>query len=129
MSAAGELERVRRVLGAIEDPCMQAAGLGLSINDLGLVNQVEIDAEAVTVRMTFTEVGCPFVMRLLDDAERALQVAFPDRRVRVQPDWQPPWHPARLSGHAQAVLSESSSRLGRLFAGSSSDADSLGDKP
>lgn len=115
MTTGATIDAVREVLDGIEDPCMQAVGLGLSVNDLGLVNAVEVGDDAILVRMTFTEVGCPFVMRLLDGAERALQARFPDHDVRVEPHWDPPWDPARMNERARAVLAGTNARLGRFF--------------
>lgn len=126
MNTEGILDGVRDVLDGIADPCMQAVGLGLSVNDLGLVNAVHVDTDAITVQMTFTEVGCPFSMRLLDSAERALQARFPNHRVQVQPHWNPPWDPARLSARARAVLDESNERLGRFFPSTGSAARPAG---
>ena len=117
MSTASVEDRaaVERALATVTDPCMQASGLGISIIDMGLINGISVSDTEVEIKLTFTEVGCPFAMRLLDDAEKALAETFPGRSIAVRPDWSPPWVPERLSDSARATLAESGTRLRRLM--------------
>ena len=50
--------RVLDRLGTVVDPCMEAAGLGLSLVDLGIVRNVDVTPETITVALGLTEPGC-----------------------------------------------------------------------
>ena len=89
-------------LDGVRDPCHVLSGHDLSILDLGLVNRVTRRGSTIEVGVTFTEVGCTFGYRILEDIE-ALGAALPDvveLRAVVEPF--PMWTPERLSERAKA---------------------------
>ncbi|HYW92167.1 MAG TPA: metal-sulfur cluster assembly factor [Gammaproteobacteria bacterium] len=78
-------------LDGVRDACMVAAGLDLSVRDLGLVREVACTGGEVSIRVTFTEPGCPFTHRMLDSIYAAVERLPGVGGVRVQLEWDPPW--------------------------------------
>lgn len=111
MSAAPDRGDVERALEAVLDPCMTAAGLELSILDLGLVREIRMAAGGIEIEMTFTEPGCPFTHRVLDRIHRVLGALPGTGAIRVTPVWTPPWTPADMRPEARRQLEASRRRL------------------
>ena len=66
----------------------------LTLADLGVLRDVEVDGDAVVVAITPTYSGCPAMATMRDDLVRTLQEAgFDDVRVRValDPAWTTDW--------------------------------------
>ena len=74
-------QAVRDALKVVKDP-----EIGISIIDLGLVYDVEIDAGKVDVKMTLTSPGCPVgpqIMQEVDETVRGLIIAHAiDEKLR-----------------------------------------------
>ena len=106
---------VLAALQSIRDPCLQAAGLDLSIVDLGLIGKVAAAGSQVDLEITFTEPGCMFTHRIIAQihdvlAERGAEV------VNVVPRWTPAWTDKRLSPRAARVLSQVRAGYGEVLA-------------
>lgn len=78
--------------------------LGVSVVDLGLIYNVQIDGNTIRVDMTLTNPGCPMAGMLVESVEQALREAFASAEVEVNLVWDPPWSPERLSEGARAQL-------------------------
>lgn len=90
---------VLEALNAVQDP-----ELGLGIVDLGLVYDVEIEAEAVRVTMTFTVEGCP-MGEAIEEGVRRVLLALPGvTHAEVTVTWSPPWRPEFIDPRALAAL-------------------------
>ncbi len=79
-----------RVLDEVLDPEVPV----LSVVELGIVRDVEITAEAVTVVVTPTYSGCPAIKVIEDDIRAALRAhGHADARVRTTfaPAWTTDW--------------------------------------
>ncbi|TQF00623.1 MAG: metal-sulfur cluster assembly factor [Spiribacter salinus] len=111
MSAPDIGGRVRDALREVRDPCMTAAGLNLSIVDLGLLRAVRVDADRIEVDVTFTEPGCPFSHRLLDDLHRVLDGLPEAERTRLNIVWSPPWTPADMTATARGQFDAARQQL------------------
>lgn len=98
-SQADVQARAQEALSRVLDP-----ELALDIVALGLVYDVRSTADGVEIDMTLTTPGCPVSEQLPAEAEDALRRAFPDREVRVNIVWDPPWTPERLSEEAMDTL-------------------------
>jgi metal-sulfur cluster biosynthetic enzyme len=91
-----------RALGEVHDPC--CADRGISIVDMGVVEDVRVDGAHVRVDLVPTTGWCPFVA--------SLSAAIPDRLCRmdgvetvdVRVVWEPAWTPDRLSEAAREKL-------------------------
>src|SRR4051795_4957135 len=62
------LEQAKLALRKVKDP-----DLNLNIVDLGLVYDVRVDGNDVTVDMSLTSPGCPSGPEIMGDAERQLK--------------------------------------------------------
>ena len=91
-----------RALGDVYDPC--CADRGISIVEMGVVEDVRVEGPHVSVDLVPTTGWCPFVA--------ALSSAIPDRlrrldgveTVDVRVVWEPAWTPDRLSADAREKL-------------------------
>ena len=75
----------------------------LDIYELGLVYGVDIDADAIAVRMTLTSRDCPSARAIPEDVKRRL-AALGQSNVNVEIVWDPPWHPSRISAEGKQKL-------------------------
>jgi metal-sulfur cluster biosynthetic enzyme len=89
MSAPSQA-RVIEALTPIKDP-----ELNIGIVDLGLVREVEVDAETgeVTVGLTLTSPMCPMGPQIMDAVKSAVQRIEGVTRAGVDLVWSPPWDP------------------------------------
>ena len=70
--------------------------LGIDVVALGLIYDVHVDGDQVTVDMTLTTTGCPVSEQLPIEVEAAVSAALPEASVRVQIVWEPRWTPDRM---------------------------------
>ncbi len=80
------------ILASVKDPEVPV----LSVVELGIVRDVEVDGDAVTVVVTPTYSGCPAMQVIEDDIVAALRGAgFTGARVRTvfTPAWTTDWIP------------------------------------
>jgi metal-sulfur cluster biosynthetic enzyme len=92
-------EVVRTALRKVKDP-----ELDLSIIDLGLVYEVEIDGGDVHVQMTLTSPGCPSGPEIISDAQRAVEAVDGVTTADVELVWSPYWTPERIDPKVRAYL-------------------------
>ncbi len=80
----------------------------VNVYDLGLVYRVDVDEEGrVEVDMTMTAPGCPVAGMVVAMVEAAIREAVgPDRSVRVNLVWDPPWTPERVTPEGRERLRE-----------------------
>jgi len=100
-SDGGLSEReVLEALKSVFDP-----ELGINIVDLGLVYEVDVDAQGgVDIRYTLTTMGCP-IGPMIEDQMRAFLAAVPGvEEVRPEMVLRPPWSPEMMSEEAKAAL-------------------------
>lgn len=94
-------ELAREVAGRVTDPEMPM----LTLADLGVLRDVQVDGDQVTVWITPTYSGCPAMATMRDDLVHGLrQAGFTDVvvRVRLQPAWSTDW----LSERGRQALAE-----------------------
>jgi metal-sulfur cluster biosynthetic enzyme len=79
--------------------------LGINIVDLGLVYDVQIDAQGgVDISYSLTTMGCP-IGPLIEDQIRAFLAPIQEiREVRPELVFRPPWSPELMSDEAKASL-------------------------
>ena len=90
---AGATDR-RAELLALLDRVMDPEVPVLSVVELGIVRDVELDGDAVTVVVTPTYSGCPAIRVIEEDILAALAAGgYPDARVRTTfaPAWTTEW--------------------------------------
>ncbi len=92
-------DQVRSALSDVIDP-----ELGINVVDLGLIYNILVEGNKISVDMTLTTPGCPLAAMLAGNVEQALREAFPDADVEVSLVWDPPWTPEMLSEDAKTQL-------------------------
>jgi metal-sulfur cluster biosynthetic enzyme len=105
------VEAVYEALDTVKDPCMGAAGLDLSIVDLGLIYAVEVDDGAVNIEMTYTEIGCIFTHVIGSGVYDAVGALPGVERVELTPRWLPLWTEDRLNEKASKAISGNRSAM------------------
>lgn len=111
-----QCDDVERTLHKVIDPCMEAAGLGLSVVDLGLVRNILVNDNEITVELGLTEPGCGFTHALVTRIDDVLADIADGRRVSTTFNWSDPWTEARLSEHGRAVVDSARTRGNDLIA-------------
>ena len=94
MSTAVEARRAEawRLVSEVMDPEVPV----LSVTELGIIRDVALDGEHVTVTVTPTYSGCPAMRAIEEEILAALAAGgFPDASVRTvyQPAWTTDWIP------------------------------------
>ena len=94
-------ERVIDALRSVFDP-----EIPVNIYDLGLVYQLDVEAETgrVTIRMTLTAPGCPVAQTFPATVEDAVFSVSGVNDVHVELVWDPPWSRDRMSDAARLQL-------------------------
>ena len=94
-------ERVMEVLTSIIEPT-----LGINIVDLGLVYEVLIEDDTLSVDLTLPTADESRAGDLATDVEQRLREAFEDEDVSVEISltWDPPWSLDRVTAEARARL-------------------------
>ena len=92
-------EEIYEVLRECFDP-----EIPVNVVDLGLIYGVDIERNAVNVRMTLTAPGCSMGAMIATEIEDRL-LGIPDcERANVEIVWEPPWTPHRMSEAARKQL-------------------------
>ena len=90
---------IRKALRQVKDP-----EINLSVIDLGLVYDVEIDEGDVDIRMTLTSPGCPSGPEMLADVDRVVRALDGVTNVNVELGWEPYWTPERIDPKVRSFL-------------------------
>lgn len=86
-------DQVRETLSAVIDP-----ELGANIVELGLVDEIRLAGQSLTVQIGTTSPSCPMGQYLVDSARQLLRAHFPQlREIEVLLAWNPQWSPERMS--------------------------------
>lgn len=93
------VDQVKLALRRVKDP-----ELNLNIMDLGLVYDVRVDADVVTVDMSLTSPGCPSGAEITADAEQAIRAIPNVLDVTINLVWTPYWSPERIEPRVRAYL-------------------------
>ena len=76
----------------------------VNIWDMGLIYDIDIGADVVVLKMTFTSPTCPMMEELLEQVRSTTQNITGDVPVRVDLVWDPPWDLSRMSDEARLEL-------------------------
>ena len=68
--------------------------LYIDIWTLGLIYDVELEAELAKIRMTFTSMACPAGPQLVDQVRRKVGEVEGVEEVEVEVVFDPPWEPS-----------------------------------
>ena len=92
-------DQVKLALRKVKDP-----ELNLNILDLGLVYDIAVSGNDVSIDMSLTSPGCPSGPEIMGDAERQLKTIEGVGAVAVNLVWSPPWTPERIEPRVRAYL-------------------------
>jgi metal-sulfur cluster biosynthetic enzyme len=95
-------DAVREALRDVYDPC--CADRGISIVDMGVVEDVRVDGGRVEVDLVLTTGWCPFVASMSSAIPDRLNTLDGVETVDVQVVWEPVWTQERLSESAREKL-------------------------
>lgn len=99
MTTLSTPEDVRNQLKTVLDP-----ELFLSIVDLGLVYDIQVQDSIAIITMTLTTIGCPLFDTIQHDIHKAV-LTLPDiKEVKVELTFDPPWDYDKMSESAKAEL-------------------------
>lgn len=85
-------DELRAKLAEVKDP-----EIDMSIVELGLVYDIQIDDGTVLVTMTLTSPGCPLGPVIRGEAYAKLRELAGVKDVDVQIVWNPPWDPRTMA--------------------------------
>ena len=69
----------------------------ISVVDMGLIVDLSLNDGIVSVKLTFTAMGCPATEFIMDDSRERLLQESGVREVHIEIVWDPVWTKARLS--------------------------------
>lgn len=93
-------KQVEEKLQDVIDPELQ-----MSIVDLGLIYEVTIEGEKVTILMTLTTMGCPLFDTIEEDIHAKLgSIGAEEKNIKIILTFDPPWSMDRMSERAKAML-------------------------
>ncbi|MCL5095492.1 MAG: metal-sulfur cluster assembly factor [Patescibacteria group bacterium] len=78
--------------------------IGISILDLGLVYEIKIDGDDVSVLMTLTTPGCPMAAMFDQEVIRKVKEIKNVKKVKVEITFDPPWTPEKMTKEAKEKL-------------------------
>ena len=99
---APDRDAIVDALRDVYDPC--CADRGVSIVDMGVVEDVRVDGAHVDVDLVLTTGWCPFVSSMSTAIPERLQRMDGVETVEVRTVWDPVWTMDRLSDSARAKL-------------------------
>ncbi len=94
-----DVDAIRIVLRQVKDP-----EVGLSVIELGLVYDIEVEGGDVHVQMTLTSPGCPAGGQIMSDAHAAVQSLDGVTSVEIELVWEPSWTPERIDPKVRAFM-------------------------
>lgn len=77
---------------------------GVSLWDLGVLQDIKVMPEHIHVIITLTYSGCPAVVTMQEDIISCLKEQYPDHRVDVEIALSPAWTTDAMSPEAKAKL-------------------------
>ncbi|MCX8190135.1 MAG: metal-sulfur cluster assembly factor [Candidatus Diapherotrites archaeon] len=78
--------------------------IGINVIDLGLIYDISVSNDAVSIKMTVTNPYCPLQEHLKQLVENALSSIRGIKEASVELVFDPPWTPERLSPKAKKEL-------------------------
>ena len=99
---AATKEEVMTALRDCYDPCCRDRGI--SVVDMGLIENVRIEGHDVHIDMLLTTGWCPFVANLFNMIGERVKQCEDVEQVEVQVLWDPVWTMDRLSESARRAL-------------------------
>lgn len=100
--ASPSREAVIQALDECYDPCCRDRRI--SVVDMGLIENIEIQDQDVRIEMVLTTGWCPFAARLLQMVKEEVGSLPAVNAVDIEIVWAPTWTPERMSDEAREKL-------------------------
>ncbi|MEM3364482.1 MAG: metal-sulfur cluster assembly factor [Candidatus Micrarchaeia archaeon] len=84
--------KLRDALRSVIDP-----ELGVNVVDLGLIYDININRDAVKIKMTLTTPMCPLAPVIIEGVQKAAEGVEGVKKVDVEVTFDPPWSIDRVS--------------------------------
>ena len=92
-------EEVIKAIKQVYDP-----EIPVNVYDLGLIYDVGIQDEKVSVKMTLTAQGCPAAQQIPEMIRTRISALPTVKEVEVNLVWEPQWSPSRISPEGKKIL-------------------------
>jgi len=92
-----EYDRILEYLSLVVDP-----ELGVNIVDLGLISDLALNGNILTIKMTLTYAGCPLTEAIREEIELTLKPF--NHEVKIEWIWLPPWDQSKITNSGREQL-------------------------
>ncbi len=92
-------DQIYQALSKVYDP-----EIPVNLVDLGLIYDVQVDDELVSVKMTLTAVGCPMHSVIYENVRKAIEALDGVSETQVEIVWEPRWSPELISPEGRIAL-------------------------
>jgi metal-sulfur cluster biosynthetic enzyme len=82
-------EKIIAVLKTVEDP-----EIHIDVWTLGLIYDISVKDDIITIKMTFTSPMCPYGPYMMDEMKQKILKAAPGYKVGIELVFTPPWQPS-----------------------------------
>jgi metal-sulfur cluster biosynthetic enzyme len=117
---------VRERLRSVVDPCSAAVGTDIDVVELGLIEAVTVEGNAVTVSMRLTSPGCLMVEYFAREVDEVVGALPGVERVTLEPDAGFEWHRGMMESSARAKRQRRRRKLRERYG---DDVESDGHEP
>ena len=93
---------VKGALASVMDPEIPV----VSVLDMGMIKEIEVDGDGARIVVLPTFVGCPAVGVIKEDVAGAVQAVDGIERVVVETSFSPPWTSTRITPEGRSKLKE-----------------------
>lgn len=101
------IEQIKNKLREVIDP-----EIGVNIVDLGLIYDIKVKDNNISVLMTLTTPGCPMISMFDREVATKIKQIKGVKKVKVNLTFEPPWTPEKMTKEAKSKLGWSSSDSG-----------------
>ena len=106
------IQRILAQLGKVLDPCSCMTDTPVSIVELGLIEEIEVDGSSVEVELVPTTPMCLYMAQIVDEAEAEVMKLDEIEAVRVTQNVEELWLPERMNDE---LLQAKEERFGAAF--------------
>jgi metal-sulfur cluster biosynthetic enzyme len=92
-------EEILDTLKTVSDP-----EIGVDIVNLGLIYELNVNQDVVSIKMTMTAPACPVTDWILAEAQRRVEDLPGVKEADIELVWEPPWNLDMISDEARKQL-------------------------
>ena len=92
-------EEVIKAIKQVYDP-----EIPVNVYDLGLVYEITLNQDDVTIKMTLTSQACPSAQQIPDMVRTRVSTVPAVKDVHVEVVWEPRWSPSMISPEGKKIL-------------------------